>query len=165
MYVGINVQNLGDLCTTKRKWLNGSFARWRHFTTTTRILFVYIWLSQNSPLTHLPPQSTLFGAPHPHPPPPKKKKNCRSNVINFSWYHCNTQEKLETKFILWEICKRRICKTLKDSGRSSKIMSSLIWPIAKFVTNLLSVLCFYVLCLLAKKHSTETNQVTSSTGN
>ena len=111
-----------------------------------------------------PPIVHLVWRPPP-PPPPPQKKNCRSNVINFSWYHCNTQEKLETKFILWEICKRRICKTLKDSGRSSKIMSSLIWPIAKFVTNLLSVLCFYVLCLLAKKHSTETNQVTSSTGN
>ena len=113
---------------------------------------------------HISPHSPPCLAP-PTPTPPPPKKNCRSNVINFSWYHCNTQEKLETKFILWEICKRRICKTLKDSGRSSKIMSSLIWPIAKFVTNLLSVLCFYVLCLLAKKHSTETNQVTSSTGN
>ena len=114
---------------------------------------------------HISPHSPPCLAPPTPTPPPQKKKNCRSNVINFSWYDCNTQEKLETKFILWEICKRRICKTLKDSGRSSKIMSSLIWPIAKFVTNLLSVLCFYVLCLLAKKHSTETNQVTSSTGN
>ena len=30
------------------------------------------------------------------PPPPPQKKNCRTIVLDFSWDHCNTQEKLET---------------------------------------------------------------------
>ena len=39
----------------------------------------------------------VCSAPPPPPPPKKsKKKNGRTTVLDFSWDHCNTQEKLET---------------------------------------------------------------------